>query len=84
LVIFYFFPLLLISLPKLELEVTSLREGVDKVVAFVHARGADQGECLLNVANRVHLAVCHGAVGALAFVQFRSGYKLGLTIYWRT
>lgn len=81
---FYFFPLLLISLPELELEVTSLHEGVDEVVAFVRARGADRGECLLNVTNRVHLVVCHGVVGALAFVQFRLGYKLSLAIYWRT
>lgn len=52
-----------------------LHEGV-QVVAFVRAQGADRGECLLDVTNRVRLAIRRGAAGAMAFVQFWSGYKL--------
>lgn len=51
------------------------------MVAFVRAQGINREECLLDVANWVHQAVHrgtrHGAAGALAFVQFRSGYELG-------
>jgi hypothetical protein len=58
-----------------------LREGADEVVAFVRAQGINREECLLDVANWVHQAVHrgtrHGAAGALAFVQFWSGYELG-------
>jgi hypothetical protein len=58
---FDFFPLLLMALPELELEVVGLREGVDEVVAFVHGRGANREERILGVANWVRLAVRHGA-----------------------
>lgn len=72
-------PLFLIVLCRfleLELEVADLRECVDVVVAFVRAQDINRGERLLGVANRVQLAVCRGATGALAFVQFRSSYEL--------
>lgn len=46
-----FFPLFLMSLLELELEVAGLYEGVDEVVAFVCAQSANQGERLLDVAN---------------------------------
>lgn len=67
---------------ELELEVSNLHVGVDKVVAFIRAQGTDRGECLLDVVNWVQLVVCHvtrrGGAGALAFVQFRSGYEFGI------
>jgi hypothetical protein len=66
----------LMSFLELELEVADLRECVDVVVAFVRAQDINRGECPLGVANRVQLAVRHGATGALAFVQFRSSYEL--------
>lgn len=57
----------------------SLR-GADKVVALVRAQGIDQEEHLLDVLNRVcqvvHRGARYGVAGALAFVQFRSGYEL--------
>lgn len=67
---------------ELELEVSNLHVGVVKVVAFIRTQGTDRGERLLDVVNWLQLVVCHvarrGAVGALAFVQFRSGYELGI------
>lgn len=65
----------------MELELTGLREGADRVVAFVRAQGADQEERLLDVVYRIRQAMRRGAhrgaVGALAFVQYRLGYELG-------
>lgn len=53
-------------------KVVGLHEGVHEVVSFVRARGVDRGECLLNVAGQVCLAVRRGAycgaAWALAFV----------------
>lgn len=73
---------------ELELEVTDLREGADGVVAFVRAWGVDREECLLDVMNQVrqagHRGACCGAARAMAFVQFRSGYKLGNGDLWGT
>lgn len=51
------------------------------MVGFVLAQGADRGERLLNVTNRVQLAGRCGAqrsaTGSLIFVQFQSGYEFG-------
>jgi hypothetical protein len=41
---FDLFPFLLVSSPELESKVVGLHEGVDEVVAFVRAQGADRGE----------------------------------------
>lgn len=72
--------LLRFALSELELEVPGLYEGADKVVALVRAQGIDQEEHLLDVLNRVcqvvHRDARYGVAGALAFVQFRSGYEL--------
>ena len=58
----------------------SLREGADGVIELVQAQGVSRVERLLNVSKRVrqfvHRGACCGAVGALAFVQFRPGYEL--------
>lgn len=65
---FDIFPFLLMSSPELESKVVGLHEGVHEVVAFVRAQGADRGECLLDVTNRVRLAIRRGAAGALALL----------------
>lgn len=58
--------------PELELEVSGLQEGADRVVALVHAQGADREERLLDASNwvlqAVHRGAHRGAVDALAFV----------------
>lgn len=65
---------------ELESEVPSLREGADGIIELVRAQGVSRVERLLNVPKRVrqsvHRGACCGAVSALAFVQFRSGYEL--------
>lgn len=48
---FNLFPLFLMSLLQLELEVAGLYEDVDEVVAFVRAQSVDRGERLHDVAN---------------------------------
>lgn len=38
-----------------------LCEGADRVVSLIRDQGIDREECLLDVANQVCQAVCHGA-----------------------
>jgi ribosomal protein S12 methylthiotransferase accessory factor YcaO len=65
-------PSLAISTPfalfELELEVTGLHEGVNEVVTFVRAQGADREERFLDVTNRVRLAVHCGAHSVVALI----------------
>lgn len=70
-------PLLSMFILKLELEVSGLHEGANRVIALVRAQGIDREEHVLDVLNRVpqhvHRGACHGAGSALALIQFWSG-----------
>lgn len=69
-----------LSFSELELEVAGRHEGANKVITFVRAQGADRGECLLDITNRVCLAVRRGArrgaTRALTFPRFWSDLEL--------